>query len=171
MGLRKALLSVLVWLGTLWLTVMAGKRGAMGYNEYHRIQSELRADAYFCNTACSVADAARNLGHRNTECHRACAYLHRSPIVEAAQLVLNNTYLCGDTKCADVAGEFLSSWRNTLLVAAIMLMLPTLVTWGGARIAEAVNTRMLIGAHNKALSAAAGECPAATIIDLSKKDN
>ncbi len=171
MNLRSALLRSLVWLGTLWLTVMAGKRGAMGYNEYHRIQSELKCDEYFCTTTCSAVDAARNLGHRNTECHRACAYQHRSPIVEAAQLVLNNTYLCGDTKCADVAGEFLSSWRNTLLVAAIMLMLPTLVTWGGARLAEAVNTRMLIGAHNKALVVDASH-PASTVIDLSaKKDD
>ena len=162
-GAKTALLTAVTWLGFFWLTLVCSKKGIMGYNEWNRIGDELKADKYFCDTTCSAANAARNLGQRNVECHKACTHGHRSAFVEAVYHALSNTYLCGDNKCSDVVADMLSSWRKAFAIVIVLLLLPTMGSLAVNALLGAASLRAITGAHNKRCAV---EAPSCTVLEL-----
>lgn len=162
-SLKTALATAVMWLGFFWLTLLVSKKGIMGWNEYWRLQGVLTADRYFCDTTCSAANAAKNLGHRNSDCHEACGYAHRSAFTEALFFALSNTYLCGDSKCADIVADMLSSWRRAFVLLIILLVMPTMGSLAVNALLGAARLRSITGSHNKRCAA---DSPSCTVIDL-----
>jgi len=162
-ALKTALVTAVTWLVFFWITLLGSKKGIMAYTEWNRLSDELKADRYFCDTACSAAGAAKNLGHRNAECHRACAHGHRSAFMEAVYFALSNTYLCGDNKCSDVVADMLSSWRKAIAIVAVLLLLPTIGSLAVNALLGAASLRSITGAHNKRCAA---DSPSCTVIEL-----
>lgn len=162
-SLKAALMTVVMWLAFFWLTLLVSKKGTMGWTEYLRLQAVLQEDKYFCDTTCAAPNAARNLGHRNSHCHEACGFAHRSAFTEAVFFALSNTYLCGDNKCSDVVADMLSSWRRAFALLVILLVMPTMGSLAVNSLLGAARLRSITGSHNKRC---ATESPSCTVIDL-----
>ena len=110
---------------TLWLILFVGSRILLFHQEWVHARHDYLSDEYTLVHVCAGNQA--HMGRHALICEDAKRNRQVAPWQTALRRVFTNTYLCGDTPCADIVDAFTNSMYKLLFCALLLVASPMIL--------------------------------------------